>query len=207
MASPVRDLQGDLERLAQGEWRAFETRLQGLALVQRHGDEQLPVGGRADLVNGADVGMIECRGCACFEQESLLRLGLRAQMRRQEFQRDVASQAFVTRAVHEAHGAGGERLDDEILRHGAPMPVHLVDTGAPERGRADLGRELIHEAGTLVRGQQRFHFPAEIRVIAALARQQRIAFGRLAFDGRAEQALHAQPPRIRHGITHWPAPG
>ncbi len=151
--------------------------------------------------------MIECRGRACFKQESLLGLGLRAQVRRQEFQRHLASQAFVPRAIHEAHGAGGEWFDDEVLRHGSSMPVHFVDARAPERGCADLGCELIHEAGALMRGQQRFHFATEVRIFTALTRQQRIAFGRLAFDGRAEQALHAQPPRIRHGITHWPAPG
>ena len=110
LAEPRRHLQRDVDRLGERQRRALDSHLQGLAFVQRHRDEQLPVGGGADLVDGADIRMIERGRGARLEQETLLGFRLCAQVRRQEFQCDLPAQPFVTRAVHQAHRPRAQRL-------------------------------------------------------------------------------------------------
>ena len=61
---------------SNGSAAAREARLQRLAVVERHRDEQLPVGGLADLVDRADVRMIERRRRARLAQEAALGLRL-----------------------------------------------------------------------------------------------------------------------------------
>ena len=50
---------------------------------------ELPVVGLADLVDGADVRMLERGRGARLDEEALLRVGVRAEVRRQELERDV----------------------------------------------------------------------------------------------------------------------
>ena len=62
----------DRHRLLEREATALQPRLQRLALVQRHGQEQMSFAGLADLENRADVGMIERRRRARLGQEARL---------------------------------------------------------------------------------------------------------------------------------------
>ena len=58
-------LTGNLESFVQGQGAGLQPLLERLAFVMRHDDEQLAVGGRFDIVNRADVGMVGGRGgCA-----------------------------------------------------------------------------------------------------------------------------------------------
>ena len=72
---PARDLQRDRQRFVEREPPALQPRLQRFPVVERHRDEQLSVVGLADLVDRADVRMIERRGGARLRDESRLGAG------------------------------------------------------------------------------------------------------------------------------------
>ncbi len=70
----------------------------------------------ADIVNRADVGMIERAGGFGFALEALERLRVVRHIIRQKFQRNGAIQARVLSLVHHAHAAATEFFDDAIVR-------------------------------------------------------------------------------------------
>jgi hypothetical protein len=70
MRESLGDLPGDADGLVQRHPTSHQAIGQRLAGIERHGDKKLPVARLADLMNGADVPVIERRGGACFEQES-----------------------------------------------------------------------------------------------------------------------------------------
>ena len=51
VSQSARDLQRNRERFLERESAALQARLQRFTIVERHGDEQLPVVGLADLVD------------------------------------------------------------------------------------------------------------------------------------------------------------
>src|SRR5690349_24549704 len=101
LCETVRDLDGNGDGILNRERLALEARSQRLAVVERHRDERLAVGRGPDLVNRADVGMIERCRCACLEQESLARFGMCGQMRWEKLQRDVSTEPLISRTMHE----------------------------------------------------------------------------------------------------------
>ena len=58
-----------------------------------------------DGVDRNDVRMIQLRGRLGFAQESLPDVGAEAQLRRQDLDRDLALETFVSRAIHDPHTA------------------------------------------------------------------------------------------------------
>ena len=75
-----------------------------VALDVRH-DEVDEIVALFDGVDRNDVRVIQLGRGLGFAQESLTNVGAEAQLRRQHFDRDLALQPFVTRAVHDAHAA------------------------------------------------------------------------------------------------------
>jgi hypothetical protein len=63
----------------------------------------------ADVVQGADVRVVERRDGARLAEEPLHRLGVAARLVRQELDGDAAPQAQVFRRVDDAHAAAAER--------------------------------------------------------------------------------------------------
>ena len=72
----------------------------------------------ADVVDRADVGMVERRGGLGLAAEALERLTVLRQIFRQELQRDEAAEARVFGFVNHAHAAAAELLDDPIVGDG-----------------------------------------------------------------------------------------
>jgi hypothetical protein len=68
----------------------------------------------ADVVEGADVRMIEARNDARFAFEALARLGAHGEVPLQHLDRDRPVQAGVAREVDLAHPAGAQHLDDFV---------------------------------------------------------------------------------------------
>ena len=93
--------------------------LERLALQQLHGDEG-PAVRFVDLMNRADVGVIQRRGGSRFTFESFQRLRIAREFFRQELQRDVATELEVFRFVHHAHAAAPELFQDAIVGDGLP---------------------------------------------------------------------------------------
>jgi hypothetical protein len=90
--------------------------LQCFAFQVFHGDEARFVA-FADLINSADVGMIQRRGCSCFPAEALQRSYVLRNAIRQEFQRDKPPQRKVFGLVHHPHTATTELFDNPVVRN------------------------------------------------------------------------------------------
>ena len=117
-AARVRGLEGigDLRRRDRAASRACsgpaaEPVPQRLALEQLHGDERLALV-LADVVDRADVGVLERGGRAGLALQPLERLRVPAQLLRQELQRHAAAELQVLRLVDDAHAAAAELRED-----------------------------------------------------------------------------------------------
>ena len=107
---------------SHGSATAHEARLQRLAVVERHRDEQLPLGCLADLVDRADVGMIQRRRGAGLLQKAAFRLGSRAEVARQELQGDVPAEPLVERLVDHSHRPRAEGFEHAVPADGLSLP-------------------------------------------------------------------------------------
>ena len=75
-----------------------------VALDVRH-DEVDEIVALFDGVDRNDVRVIQLGRGLGFAQESLTNVGAEAQLRRQDFDRDLAFESFVSRAIHDPHAA------------------------------------------------------------------------------------------------------
>jgi hypothetical protein len=103
--------------------------LQGLpanALLQRHAIEELHDHEDAaillaDVVKGADVGMVERRGGTSLAAKAFQRLRVAGNIVGKELKGDEAAQAGVFGLVYYTHATAADFLDDAVVRD------HLVD--------------------------------------------------------------------------------
>ena len=85
-----------------------------LAVEQLHDDERLALV-LADVVDRADVRMVQRRGGARLALEALERLRVARQLARQELERDLAAEARVLGAVDDTHAAAAEPVEDAVV--------------------------------------------------------------------------------------------
>jgi hypothetical protein len=152
----------------------------------------------ADLVDGANVRMIECGGGTRFEEEMFLCALLADQVRRQKLQGDHSTQALVTGFVDPPHRAGAERRQYEVLSHSTVGPFDCVDARAPASRGFELGRQCIDEAAAFVTLDELFDLATQGCVIPTLPCQQTRAARRRALDRRTEYLLDALPALVAH---------
>ena len=86
----IRDLDGQRQRGLGVHGPPGDAMLQRNAIQKLHGDEGL-VFVLADLVNGADIGMIQGRGGTGLAAESFKRVRHRSQTPQEELERDKAA--------------------------------------------------------------------------------------------------------------------
>src|SRR5208283_4347948 len=91
--------------------------LQGHAFQILHGDEQ-PVSALPNLVNGANIGMVEGGSGASFSAETLQCLRVTRQIVGQELQSNKAAKVGVLSLVDDTHSAATELFDDAVVRNG-----------------------------------------------------------------------------------------
>ena len=113
----VGDLDAEIEEQFQIEGAAVDAMLQGFAIEAFHCDVGVTVG-FADIVNRADVGMIERGGSAGFAAEAFERLRVFSEIVGKKFQGDVAAEVCVFGFVNDAHSAAAEPFDDAVVREG-----------------------------------------------------------------------------------------
>ena len=106
-------LESDAHGLVEGNRAAIQARRQRLAVEPLHDDEQLGVG-LADLVNLADVRVIDARGQTRFAPEPLARDLVADDVTADNLQRDPSSKAIVDRIVDGPHAAFAERANHLI---------------------------------------------------------------------------------------------
>src|SRR5438105_1727654 len=91
--------------------------LQGLAIQKLHGDKCLTIL-LADVINGADIGVIQGRRGLRFALETTQSLGVFGYFIGQKLQRHEAMQPSVLGLVDNTHPASAELLDDAVMRNG-----------------------------------------------------------------------------------------
>src|SRR6185436_18727395 len=105
----------DAQHRLESEWTGGEPILQRRALQILHGDERAAVL-LADVVDRADVGMVERRGGPGFTLKAAQGLGITRQIAGDELERHRTVQARIFGFVHHAHPAAAELLEDAVVR-------------------------------------------------------------------------------------------
>ncbi len=114
MPAPWASASPDVHCLVQRQRPPLDPLLERLAVVVRHHEVELAVVGLVDLVDRADVGMVERRGGLRLLQEPLLGRLVAGQIRREELDGDLALQARVLGRVDDPHAAVAEFGADRI---------------------------------------------------------------------------------------------
>jgi len=96
---------------------ALDTVLQGLAFQVLHDDEGLSFM-LTNVVDGADVGMVQCRRCSGFPLEPLQCLLVLGVFLRQKLQGHIATQAGVLSPVHHTHAPFTDLLQNLVMADG-----------------------------------------------------------------------------------------
>ena len=113
----VGDLDGQIQQPLRSERLALDHVLQRGAFQQLHDDEGLAFV-LADLVDGADVRVIQGCGRPRLTPKPVEGALVPRRLAWQELERDVAIEDGVLRAIDDAHAAASQLLDDAIVRHG-----------------------------------------------------------------------------------------
>ena len=114
----VGNIDPDFQQRIERNRLAVDAMFQRHALQQFHGDE-----GHArvlvNVVNRADARMIQRRGCLRLALESFERRLVGRRVLREEFQRNLASELGVLRAVDHSHPATTKLFYDTVMRDSA----------------------------------------------------------------------------------------
>ncbi len=113
----IGNLDSHVQQLFQLERPALDLVFESRALQILHGDESLPVL-LADVVDGADVGMVQGRSRLGLALEAGQRLGVLGDVIRQELEGDKAMQPGVFGLVDDAHAATADLLNNAVVRDG-----------------------------------------------------------------------------------------
>ena len=103
----IGDLDGQLQQFLNFHGLIINVMFQGHALEQFHADEGTPFM-LPDIVNRANVGMIQGRSGARFALKALQRGVVLDHIIGKKFQRNVAAQARVFGLIHHSHAAATE---------------------------------------------------------------------------------------------------
>jgi hypothetical protein len=110
----VSHLYAQLQQQIHRQRLAPDTMFERLPFEMLHHDEE-PAVLLPDLMNRADVRVIQRRRGACLSLKSLQRIGIARQFLGQKLQGDVAAEARVLSFVDDSHSAATESLDDFVV--------------------------------------------------------------------------------------------
>src|SRR2546425_2966616 len=144
----ISNLNSQLQHLLVGKRLAGDAMLERLSLQELHDDEGL-AWLLLDLMNHADVGMVECGGGSGFALESLERRLIARHLFRQEFEGHQPAELCVFGLVDHAHTAASELLQDAVVRdglanHGHSSRINRFPTCPAQR--AELTRTSTNNA-------------------------------------------------------------
>ena len=172
-----------------------------------HGDEGAAVL-LADVVNGADVGMVQSGGGPRFALEPAQRLPVARQVVRQELEGHEATESSVLRFVDHAHAAAAELLDDAVVGEGlADQGVsafwRVVGVLLGERSCGHFERRTFQEALRVgLRTQQRADLTFQRLITRAHASEERVALLVGTLEHGLEQAIELFPAIQVHRRFH-----
>jgi hypothetical protein len=110
----VRDLHGEVERLAEHQSPVPNPLGHRLALDVLH-DDEIATAVFANFVDGADVWVVERGHGPRFAKQALARALVSDRLLRQDFDRYLASKAFVHREIDLAHPARAEQFKKSVM--------------------------------------------------------------------------------------------
>ena len=99
----------------------------------------------ADIVNGANVGVIECGSGLRFTAKAFQRLRVARQFFGQEFQTDRAMQPRVLGLINHTHPAAAQLLDDSVMGNCSPNERRRIRHGANTSARQASQRRSEEE--------------------------------------------------------------
>ena len=191
--------------VSSSDWTGGEPILQRLALQILHGDER-PSVLLADVVDRADVGMVQRRRGLRFAREAAQRLGITCQIFGDELERNGTMKPRILGFVHHAHPAAAELLDDAVVRERltdqriAAGLTAVVAALSGELACGEIDRGSAEEpVGTVVCGEQRTDFFFEPLVAAARVAKIGVALYRGNVDRGLQQLIDVTPALI----VHW----
>src|SRR5246500_5812128 len=111
----VRDLNSQIQHALHRQRSSADQVLQRLPVQKLHGDERLPLV-FANLVDRADVGMVERRGGLRLALEPFECLAIARHAVGKKFQGHRTTQARILSFVHNAHSATAQLRDDAVMR-------------------------------------------------------------------------------------------
>ena len=127
----LRHLAGQLHGLLDRQRSPRQARLEGLAVAVRHREQELTGGKLLDVVDRADVGMIEERGGPRLVDQARFGGLVPSEVRRQQLQRHLPAEAQVLGQIDLAHGARADPLDEPVVARASSRPCR-----APIAGRS-----------------------------------------------------------------------
>ena len=196
-ARAVRGIQrvGDFD--AEREQRLqLQAAMPGESLLQRgafqilHRDEGAAVL-LADVMNGADVGMIQRGGGSSLAAEPAQRLPVPSEFVGQELERDEAAEPGVLRFVNDTHSAAAKLLDDAV-----------VGEGLANQGIGAIARGVVLIVGERQRGDfDSRAFQKALRVRLRVQKRADPAFQRLVTRaGLPEKRVALLGRTLQHGL-------
>ncbi len=132
----VGNLGADREQGLQLQRPPADAVLQGIAIQKLHDDEPLPLMA-GNLMDGADVGMVQGRSGPGFAAKALQRLGIVGHFVGQKLQSHEAAKHEVFGLVHHAHAPAAQLFQDAIVRDGLTdhRRDHAVDAMVGAAGK------------------------------------------------------------------------
>src|SRR5213594_2783034 len=110
----ARQLDCDLQQVTGSDRLAIDEVLQGPPIEVLHNDKRTAVM-LADIVNRANLRVIQSRGGARFNTKSFQRLRVACPFLGEELQRDSAAQANVFSLIDHTHAARSQAFQDAIM--------------------------------------------------------------------------------------------
>src|SRR6516162_6794790 len=133
----VGDLDADIENLFDLQWLSTNLLFQRRAFQIFHGDERLS---RliVNLVNRADVGMVQSRCCLRFTLKAGESLCIFSNIVRKKLEGDKAMQLHILGFVDHTHPTAAQLLDDAVVGNG--LADHRVEILGPQVGQVNEWR-------------------------------------------------------------------
>src|SRR5262245_2301461 len=189
---PAGDLKRNGDGVTEREPATIKPRFERVALVKRHGDEQVSIVALVDLKDRADVGMVDCGNRSRFTLECEPGAGARVQAGREEFQGDMAPQPRVPCLVDHRHPTVADGFQHLVVTDRSSRPffkwVHSPGTRVPKERCQPIDNALV-----LVGLDQGLDFSTERRIASAARIDQRPASRRRTLDGIGKYLLNLLP--------------
>ena len=194
----VGNLDPDVEQRIQAERAGGKPILQRRALQVLHDDERTPVL-LADVMDGADVRVVQRRRRPRFTRESAQCVRIRRELVGDELERHRAAESRVFGLIHDAHAAAADLFDDVIVGNS------LANQGFGSiPGRFDR-RPLQEVAGRLFQQEQRSEVSLEPWIARAQLTEKHLPVRRRQLQCRLQQAVElSESVRIHRLPAHYP---